>query len=68
MWPSEWASSPRYLKLAGEPMHPGDLAKHECLGFPKAGKWTLHRDPETVEVEVGGRFLVNSVGMFRAWA
>lgn len=61
-------ASPRYLEIAGEPMHPADLAQHECLGFPKAGKWTLHREDETVEVEVGGRFLVNSVGMFRRLA
>lgn len=61
-------ASPGYLKLAGEPKHPSDLAQHECLGFPKAGKWTLHRGAEKVDVEVGGRFLVNSVGMFRRLA
>lgn len=61
-------ASPRYLELFGEPTHPSDLAQHECLGFPKAGKWVLHRGEETVEVEVGGRFLVNSVGMFRRLA
>ena len=61
-------ASPRYLELSGEPMHPAELVRHECLGFPKAGKWALHRGAETVEVEVGGRFLVNSVGMFRRLA
>lgn len=61
-------ASPRYLELSGEPEHPADLARHECLGFPKAGTWTLHRGQETVEVTVGGRFLVNSVGMFRRLA
>ena len=61
-------ASPRYLELSGEPTHPADLAQHECLGFTKAGKWTLHRQAQTVEVEVGGRFLVNSVGMFRRLA
>lgn len=61
-------ASPRYLELSGEPRHPSDLAQHECLGFPKAGPWSLHRGAETVEVEVGGRFLVNSVGMFRRLA
>jgi DNA-binding transcriptional LysR family regulator len=61
-------ASPGYLKLAGEPSHPSDISKHECLGFPKAGRWTLHRNDETVEVEVGGRYLVNSVGMFRRLA
>lgn len=61
-------AAPGYLKLAGEPQHPSDLAQHECVGFPKAGKWTLHRGAETAEVDVGGRFQVNSVGMFRRLA
>jgi DNA-binding transcriptional LysR family regulator len=61
-------ASPRYLELHGEPKHPGELTQHECVGFPKAGKWALHRGAEAVEVEVGGRFQVNSVGMFRRLA
>ena len=61
-------ASPRYLELSSEPTHPSDLTQHECVGFPKAGKWALHRGPETVEVEVGGRFLVNSIGMIRRLA
>ncbi len=61
-------ASPRYLEIHGEPKHPGELTQHECVGFPKAGKWALHRGAETVEVEVGGRFQVNSVGMFRRLA
>ena len=66
--PVQAYASPRYLQLSDEPAHPTDLARNECLGFPKAGKWALHRDSETVEVEVGGRFQVNSVGMFRRLA
>ncbi|PLQ00399.1 LysR family transcriptional regulator [Cupriavidus pauculus] len=61
-------ASPRYLELSGEPSHPADLARHECIGFPKAGKWALQRGEERIEVEVGGRFQVNSVGMFRRLA
>jgi DNA-binding transcriptional LysR family regulator len=61
-------ASPRYLELAGEPVHPADLAQHTCLDFPKAGPWTLHRDLDTVAVEVGVRFGVNSVGMLRRLA
>ena len=61
-------ASPRYLELSGEPTHPSQLAQHECLGLSKAGKWSLHRGAEAVEVEVGGRYLVNSVGMFRRLA
>lgn len=61
-------ASPQYLAQHGVPQHPTDLVRHECLGFPKSGRWTLHRDAETIEVEVAGRFLVNSVGMFRRLA
>jgi DNA-binding transcriptional LysR family regulator len=61
-------ASPRYLEISGEPLHPEDLAKHECLGFSKAGQWTLQRQDEVLEVNVGGRFQINSVGMFRRLA
>jgi DNA-binding transcriptional LysR family regulator len=61
-------ASPRYLEVSGEPAQASDLAQHECLSFPRAGKWVLHRGADTVEVEVGGRFLINSVGMLRRLA
>jgi len=66
--PVQAYASPRYLELSGEPKHPADLTQHECVGFPKADKWALHRGAETFEVAVGGRFVVNSVGMFRRLA
>lgn len=61
-------ASPRYLELFGEPHHPTDLAQHECLRFPKADVWTLHRAEETVEITIGGKFVLNSVGMTRRLA
>jgi len=61
-------ASPGYLKVSGEPTHPSQLVQHECLGFAKAGTWELHRGEEAVQAEVGGRFVVNSVGMFRRLA
>lgn len=61
-------SSPGYLKVAGAPGHPSELSRHGCLGFAKTATWELHRGAESVQVEVGGRFLVNSVGMFRRLA
>jgi len=63
-------ASPRYLEEAGEPIHPAELAQHKCLGFRtlRAGKWTLHRAEETIEVAVGGRFQLNSVGLIRKLA
>lgn len=61
-------ASPGYLKTAGVPAHPAELAEHQCLGFPKRGGWTLRRDGEEVEVEVGGRYALNSVGMIKRLA
>lgn len=65
---AEIYASPRYLKRAGEPKNPADLSRHECLGFPKVGSWTLHKGDEIVQVQVGGRYVLNSVGMFRRLA
>lgn len=61
-------ASPGYLAAAGEPAHPAELAAHQCIGFPKSGAWTLLRDSETVTVEVGGRYALNSVGMIKQLA
>lgn len=61
-------ASPGYLKQSGTPEHPSDLSQHESLVFPKAGVWELRNADETVRVEVGGRFMVNSVGMLRRLA
>ncbi|UCR83760.1 LysR family transcriptional regulator [Pseudomonas chlororaphis] len=63
-------ASPTYLERFGEPAHPSDLAGHECLRLrsPKTDNWTLSRPGETLEVEVGGRFQLNSVGLIRRLA
>ncbi|WP_397476013.1 LysR substrate-binding domain-containing protein [Pusillimonas sp.] len=63
-------ASPRYLEEFGEPNHPNDLARHECIAFTtaKANTWTLHKAEETVDITVGGRFQVNSVGLIQRLA
>ena len=61
-------ASPRYLELSGEPKKPDDLAQHECLCMPRATTWTLDDGTKKVEVAVGGRFTLNSVGMIRRLA
>ena len=61
-------ASPSYLKMAGEPTEPAELLQHERLGYPKFGPWVLHKDDATAEVEIGRRFIVNSVGMYRSFA
>jgi hypothetical protein len=58
--------SPRYLALSGEPKEPGDVAQHECLCMPKVAAWMLDRGMKKVEVAVGGRLTLNSVGMIAA--
>lgn len=63
-------ASPRYLEQFGDPSHPSDLAQHECLGFrtAKASAWMLRKGDESIEVSVGGRFQLNSVGLIRRLA
>jgi DNA-binding transcriptional LysR family regulator len=65
-------ASPGYLERAGEPAQPSDLASHECLGFraAKSMVWRLSRadGAAAVDVEAGGRFQLNSVGMMRRLA
>ncbi|NYT22198.1 LysR family transcriptional regulator [Alcaligenaceae bacterium] len=68
--PCHLYASPRYLKEFGEPDHPGELARHECIAFPatKPHVWTLHKAAETLEIAVGGRFQANSVGLIQRLA
>lgn len=63
-------ASPRCLEVSGEPEHPADLVNHECLRMRTAGadRWTLSRASESVDIDVGGRFELNSVGMLRRLA
>lgn len=59
-------ASPGYIEASGEPATPADLAEHECICMPRI--WTLHQGMNKIDVDVGGRFTVNSVGMIRALA
>jgi len=61
-------ASPRYLERSGEPREPDDLTRHQCLSVLHVDAWTLHDGAREVEVPVGGRFVVNSVGMNRQLA
>jgi len=63
-------ASPRYLEQFGEPSHPSELVQHECIAF-KSGKvtaWLLHKNDESLEIGVGGRYQLNSVGLIRRLA
>jgi DNA-binding transcriptional LysR family regulator len=61
-------ASPRYLELSGEPKKPDDLTRHECLCMPRFVTWTLEDRKRKVDIPVGGRFTLNSVGMIRSLA
>ncbi|QTD35822.1 LysR family transcriptional regulator [Pseudomonas fluorescens] len=63
-------ASPRYLELFGEPEQPAQLINHECLRMrgPGSDCWTLSSETGSEQVEVGGRFELNSVGMLRRMA
>lgn len=61
-------ASPRHLERAGEPKTPQEFSQHECLGFPKVDSWTLQNGEESVQVDVGGRYVRYSVGMVKRLA
>lgn len=63
-------ASPHYLQTSGEPQSPSELSGHECLRLrgPDSDRWTLSGGDETQQVDVGGRFQLNSVGMLRRLA
>ena len=56
-------ASPEYLQRVGVPLHPAELANHECLAYPQfegATRWDFERAGEHVEVPVRGRLRTNS--------
>jgi len=63
-------ASPRYLEQFGEPAQPTDLARHECLAFrtAKASVWALHKADQSLDIAIGGRFQLNSVGLIQRLA
>lgn len=65
--PAHLYASPDYLARHGEPQHPDDLPRHECIQF-RAGtgrvtRWPLNSGERHVEITPGNRFSVNSVSM-----
>ncbi|HCF1785443.1 MULTISPECIES: LysR family transcriptional regulator [Pseudomonas] len=64
-------ASPEYLRVHGYPRFPSDLCSHKCLimNTPQERKyWALLSENEEVEVELKGRFLMNSIGMLKTLA
>lgn len=67
MVPSIYAST-GYLDREGEPLVPEDLVSHQCFHIQKGDTWTLHSGEDVVQVPVGSRYTLNSVGMLRRLA
>jgi DNA-binding transcriptional LysR family regulator len=61
-------ASPAYLAACGEPTHPSELSRHECVMFtrmPDPGVWTFTGPPAgsgtTLAVPVSGRLRSNGI-------
>lgn len=64
-------ASPSYLARYGEPRHPKDLVKHECIlqsYMAQPGNWRLVSGKKSVDVNVHGRFSTNNVSMTLTFA
>jgi DNA-binding transcriptional LysR family regulator len=59
-------ASPSYLARHGEPAHPKDLGRHECIlqsYMAQPGVWRVVSGKKSVDVNVHGRFSTNNVSM-----
>ncbi len=64
--PAYLYASRDYLERYGEPNHPGDLARHQCLPLPHMkGVAQLHRNGEIVETTMAGPAKINNLVMLR---
>lgn len=61
-------AAPGYLAAHGEPTHPVQLERHECLTMSTLLTWELQAGTETFVAKVGGRFKANSVALLRQLA
>ncbi|MGA7806661.1 LysR substrate-binding domain-containing protein [Bradyrhizobium sp.] len=59
-------ASPSYLAKYGEPAHPKDLARHECIlqsYMAEPGVWRVVSGKRSIDVNVHGRFSTNNISM-----
>jgi DNA-binding transcriptional LysR family regulator len=60
IFPRVLCAAPSYLERHGEPKHPRDLIKHDCLVFTAIGlTWSFDGPGEPIRVEVRSRFSTN---------
>jgi len=64
-------AAPSYLAAAGTPVHPDDLALHDCIvmrfGQNIDREWTFLVDGKPHKVRVRGRRVANDGGLVRQW-
>lgn len=58
------AAAPRYLAKYGEPQHPRDLLKHDCIGYidpltKRYTDWSFERNGERISLPLGGHLACN---------
>jgi DNA-binding transcriptional LysR family regulator len=64
--PRVFYASPSYLARHGEPAHPKELDRHECIlqsYMAQPGIWRVVSGKKVVDVNVHGRFSTNNVSM-----
>ena len=61
-------AAPGYLAAHGEPAHPAELERHQCLTMAALPTWELYDGTQTFSATVGGRFKANSVALLRQFA
>jgi len=62
-------ASPAYLARAGTPLHPDDLARHECLrfaGLSTGDSWVFEGAGGTVRVPIAGRLRASTSDAVRS--
>ena len=56
-------AAPAYLQAHGEPKHPQELARHNCLTYPQVPegtRWRFERGDERLEIAAQGNLSTNS--------
>jgi DNA-binding transcriptional LysR family regulator len=54
-----------YLRERGVPLHPRELAHHDCIHLGETAddnRWRLRRGTQTHSVDVSGRYIANHAG------
>ncbi|MES2360881.1 MAG: LysR family transcriptional regulator [Pseudomonadota bacterium] len=53
-------AAPAYLERRGTPLHPGDLAEHDCLVFITSGtRWEFHSEQGMIGIDVRPKLQTN---------